>query len=190
MAFSLYPAFFTIEYHSAYAPHLMTVPVVDWNPGLVNGDFVTHNAGSVAALGYISLFVDTIKPFFPATVVFDNFVIYTMDSPTAPAIPRTGAALAVVGTNIAAGNTKALQATLTMKTSLGNLFKQVLLDMGNNNSFERVTAASLGGAGAAWVAFLQDLDGAICGRDRGAPQFFLQISYTLNERLRREYHMD
>lgn len=134
-------------------------------------------------------FIDIIAPFYPASYTFDGYTIYTMDTPTSPAIPRVQTALAVVGTNGTPGNTKAVQATWTWKTTLGGIFKVVNLDMGNNNSFERVTLSGLGAAGLALVAEVQSDGNGWAGRDGGQPTFFLQVSYTMNEKLRRAYRM-
>lgn len=189
-AYALDPAFVQIQYHSAYAPHVMTLPTTAWTPDANYGLFETWGGGTKAADDMIEELILLMCPFFPSTVEFDYWTIYTMASPTSPAIPRVGAASGEPGTAVAPGSTKATQATWSFKTEGGNLSKVVMLDLNTNNSFEKVTPGELAGASAAFVAkWTADTEGW-SGRDNTQPSFFLQIAYTINEKLRREYHMD
>lgn len=189
MANSLFPAFVQINYHSVYAPHVMTIPTLEWTPDAGYGLFETWAGGTIAADDMVEQLIDVMLPFFPASVGFDAFTIYTMASPTDQAIPRVFKTSAEVGSNGTPGNSHAVQATWTFKTDEGGISKLVMLDMGNNNSFERVTQATVGVAGQALIdEFTSDANGW-AGRDNGQPTFFLQIAYTLNEKLRREYHL-
>lgn len=190
MANSLYPSFVQIAYHSVYAPHIATIPTLQWTPDSGYGLFETHAGSTIAADDMVEQLIDVLLPFYPSTVGFDSFTIFTMDTPTSPAIPRAFKTSAEVGSNGTPGNTKAVQGTWTFKTELGGISKIVLLDVGNNNSFEKVTQATVGVAGQAFIdEFTSDANGW-AGRDGGQPVFFLQLAYTLNEKLRRNYYMD
>jgi len=185
---SLYPAYVQISYHSPYAPHTMTIPTLEWTAGGVSGTFVTWAAGTIDASDMVNAMIDKIKEFFAAAVTFDSFTIFTMDAIDAPAIPRYSEAVAIAGTNATPGNYKAVQSVWTAKCSDGSLAKINFMDVGNNNSFEKVTFATIGSAG---TAFLNEWFAATNGwssRQNGQPYFFLQASYTLNEALRRQYH--
>lgn len=190
MANSLYPAFVQIAYHSAYAPHVMTIPTKAWTPDADYGLFETWAGGTIAADDMVENLILVMKPFFPATVIFDSFTIFTMDTPTSPAVPREFKTNNEPGTNATPGNSKAVQATWSFKTEENGIAKVVMLDMGNNNSFERVTQANVGASGLAFIAELTADTNGWSGRDNAQPTFFLQVSYTINEKLRRQYHMD
>lgn len=187
---SLSPAFVQIQYHSAYAPHVMTLPTTNWTADADYGLFETWAGGTKAADDMIEELILLMVPFFPSTVEFDYWTIFTKADGTAPNIPRVGKASGEPGTAVAPGATKATQATWSFKTEGTGLSKIVMLDVNTNNSFEKVTPGELAGAALAladkWTA---DTEGW-SGRDNTQPSFFLQIAYTINEKLRREYHMD
>jgi hypothetical protein len=188
---SLSPYYVEINYHSAYAPHVMTMPLIGWSPGTdPTGDLELADGGSDVAGDVMLEYISLIAPFFPATVEWDYWTIFSMPTPTDTPIPVAAAASAVVGSNATPGNTKAVQATWTFKTNLGGIFKIVMLDMGNNNSFERVNFVNLGVAGTALVDYIVGDTSPFQGRDNGRPTFFMQIAYDLNDKLREQYHMN
>lgn len=190
MANSLYPAFVQINYHSSFAPHVQTIPLKDWTPGAAGGDIETWAGGVVSGDSSIETLANLQEPFFPVTVLFDSFTIFTMATPTSPAIAQYSKVLTNVGTNITAAQTKAVQATWTMKTQEGGLFKLVQLDMNNGNSFAKINFAGLNAEAQALLAHLFSSTQGFAGRDGAKPSFFLQIAYTLNEKLRRSYYMN
>jgi hypothetical protein len=185
---SLVPAFVEINYHSAYAPHKMTIPTLNWNPGGTAGDFETWAAGTIPADDMVEELIDLMKVFFPATVTFDSYIIYTKAAVEDPSIPRYAKSIAVVGTNATPGNSKAVQATWTVKCTDGSVAKIVMLDVGNNNSFVKVTQATVGADGLAFLAAWFASTNGWSGRKNFQPYFYLQTAYTLNEALRRQYH--
>lgn len=190
MAGSLYPSFVEIKYHSAYAPHVMTIPTKQWTPGAGFGTFATWAGGTIAADTMIEALVTLMLPFFRATVIFDSFTVFTMDTPTSPAVPRASKVLTGVGTSSASAPYKATQATWTVKTNAHSLAKIVMLDVATGGSFEKITFATLTGDAAAFInEWFLDTNGWSARID-GKPDFFLQIAYTMNEKLRKEYHMD
>jgi len=185
---SLSPAFVQILYHSPYAPHVQTIPTKAWNPGGVGGDFESWAGGSINGSDMVNAMIDKIKAFYAAAVIFDSFTIFTQATPTSPAIPRYSEAVAVAGTNATPGQYKATQSTWTAKCDNGSLAKFSFMDVGNNNSFEKVTFATVGSDGTAFLNEWFDDGNAWSSRLDGKPYFFLQASYTLNEELRRQYH--
>lgn len=187
---SLAPAFVEISYHSAYAPHVMTIPTLDWTPGGTYGDFATWSSSSIAADAMIEALVDKLQPFFQATVIFDSFTVFTMEDATAPAIPRASKVLALNGTNIGVGEMKATQGTWSAKTEAGNVAKIVMLDYYHGGDFDRVDFSNVGVDGTAFLDEWFALTNGWSGRDNSRPYFFQQLSITLNEKLRRQYHMN
>lgn len=187
---SLAPNFVQIQYHSPYAPHVMTLPTLPWTPDASFGLFETHSGGTKAADDMIEELILLMVPFFKSTVVFDYWTIYSMADATAPAIPEVGAASGEPGTSAGTAWDKATQATWSFKTAGGNLSKVVMLDNDTGNSFGKIGPGALTGDAAAFVAkWTSDAEGW-AGRDNTQPSFFLQIAYTLNEKLRRQYHLD
>jgi len=168
----------------------MTVPIKGWSPGANGGDIETWNGGTVSGDSMIETFIDLLEPFFPTTVAFDSFTIFTMATPTSPAIAQYSKVSSVVGTNATVAQTKAVQATWSMKTLAGGIFKLVMLDMNNGNSFAKILFSGLNAEAQALLDHLFDPDMGFAGRDGARPSFFLQIAYTLNEKLRRNYYMN
>lgn len=190
MANFLGPWFVEINSHSAYAPHVQTVPTLAWNPGLTYGEFVTWDGVGKAADDMIEEFVDAQAPFFPASYAWDNFVIYSQPTPADPAIPVIGKVLTQSGTGAETTPNKAVQATWSLKTTLGGLFKITMLDVFASANFAKTTPANASPDALALIDLVSDQGMGFAGRDNGRPSFFLQVSYTLNEKLRRQYYMD
>lgn len=166
----------------------MIIPTLNWNPGAGSGDFDTWGGGTIPASDMVNNLVDLMEPFFTGATHFDSFTVYTKDSIPAPSIPRASEVLTNVGTNADTNPTKAVQATWTVKCDDGSLAKIVMLDMQNGGSFERLTFSSLPAPATAFLnEWFSDSNGW-ASRQNGKPYFFLQIAYTLNEKLRREYH--
>lgn len=188
MASSLYPAAVKISYHSAYAPHVQWVPTKAWNAGAGLGSFDVWGGGTIDAEDMIDEFILNQAAFFPNTVSFDTAEIFTFSAPGSPAFPRGGKALTQVGTSALSGNTKAVQATWTIKCTDASIFKIVQLDMQNGNSFEKVTFPALAGVAADFYDILIADTNGWQSRAGGQPDLFLQVSFTLNEKLRKQYH--
>lgn len=185
---SLYPSFVQINYHSPYAPHVMTIPTNQWETGPDGGTFQAWDASLINAPDMVHAMVLKIVPFYAPAVIFDSFTIFTKAAVDAPAIPRYSEVLNEPGTNPTPGNYKAVQSTWTAKCDNGSLAKFSFMDVGNNNSFERVTFATVGADGTAFLNEWFAATNAWRSRLDGRPYFFLQASYTLNEELRRQYH--
>lgn len=184
------PFYAELAYHSAYAPHEMTIPVRQWSAGAGNGELLQRSGSLVDTDTIMGDFVDLLKAFFPASVSFDYFRIFSKPTPTSTPILVASGTLGVAGTNATAGWTKATTATFTFKTAVGNVAKIQLLDMGNNNSWDRVLFSTLGGDGLAFVNWYTGVENPFVGRDNEDVAYFEQISYDLNDALRKQYHMN
>lgn len=193
MANSLYPAFVTIEYQTAYGIHLMTIPARAWNPaGGVgdNGTFNDWNDDPVDAEGMVTDLVTLFLPFFPATTNFNVATIYTLEAADSDPNPRVAFNLDLAGTSVSATWAKAVQTTYTFRTDLFGIYKLVFLDAPSGNDFDRVNAF---GAAPAVNAIKDELaleTNAWNGRDNGRIVTLLAQTKTLNEKLRKEYNMD
>lgn len=191
MANSLFPACVHIAYHSAYAPHIQVIPTLEWleSPGDF-GSFETWAAGTVDAETMIEQLITAQAEFFPATVVFDSFSVFTYETPTSEPQLRVSKNLAIAGTAVAAGWSKAAQATWSFKTTLGGELKIVHLDVNTLNAWDKITSATASGDQTTFINALVDDANGWAGRDGGQPIFFQQIAFTLNEKLRRNYYMN
>lgn len=188
---SLSPAFVEIAYHSDFGAHVQTIPTLDWDPtGATYGFFDTHTGSTVDAETMIDALIALEKKFFPTTVVFDSWTIFTKDTPTSPSNPRVQKNITVAGTVGTPGWFKAAQATWTFKTDLFGEFKIVNLDVATLDAWDKITSATASADQIAFIAALRDNGNGWAGRDGGRPEFFQQIAFTLNEKLRREYRMN
>jgi len=189
---SLAPSFFRLEYHSEFGPHTQTVPTLQWNDVASTnafGKFNNWSAGQVDALDMITDMVDAMLPFYPPSVIFDRFTIFTQASPDDDALPQTTSTFTgKVGTGDGDTWYKAVQLTLTMRTSNFGIAKYVFLDAESANDFDKIQTA-----GADILAFINvvnaDANG-FSGLDNGQPAAYLGVTKTLNERLRKSYRMD
>lgn len=192
MSSSLFPAFFRVFQHSDFGLHVHTTPTLGWNDDASaggHGSFDTWAGSTTDADAMITDFVTILADFYPSTVVFDSYIIYTMDSPTADPEPRTGNTLAVPGTVSGGGWSKAVQATMVWRTVAFGLLKVVLLDCASGNAYDKI--ATLPGSGPIFDldALLVDNTKGFSGQDNAQPGTFIGQTKTLNEKLRREYRM-
>lgn len=192
MANSLYPAFVRIEYHSAFGPHTMTIPIKGYDgdiSGDTAGNIPTWAGGSIAADDMVEALVDVLKALFDDDTHFDSFTIFTMASAEADPRPAYSQALTQVGTATASVWNKAVEKTLTFRTTEFGLAKLTLMDAGNDGTFPLITP----GTATTEVNDIIDEFTAVAngwsGRDNGRPSQFIQMSATLNEKLRRAYRL-
>jgi hypothetical protein len=178
-------------YRTRFAAHSMTVPLLAWNPpssGHIQGTLLNHNGAQIDAKDFLDEWAVITRPFWPATTTLGEAIIYTMDAAVAPAIPRAGHDLAVVGTNTNTGWDEAVQLTITERTSLFHKVKYVFLDTPSDNDFQKYTSqVGLSSVFTDFIAYTQDPDKPVCGRDRGQPNLFVSLIHDLNDALRESY---
>ena len=187
---SLYPAFLEINYASQFGAHKLRVPTVPLTSD--NGwQFDLRGlAASVNVEEAVGDFVGVIKPFFLASTTFIDWTVFNMDTPEGIATPRNSGMLNVAGTSAASGmQNKAVQMTTTFRTDAFGIFKLVFLDV-PTSSFDRIATTAGYAQLAALVSYVTADVTFLAGRDGGRPNTFLQVSTTLNERLRRSYRMN
>lgn len=190
---TLSPAFAVIGYHSAFGSHKMTIPTTEWFPTPLTGtigSYVDHDGDPIDAEAMWNDLCDLLKVFMIAGNVFDDVTIYTMATSTSPQIPRASAALGIAGTSIAGGFSQAQSATFNFKTSGNGDFRLVLLDTPfGAGGFNAVHPAGFGADVLALEAFVCGRATAIQGRDNTIPNVLRKITYDLNDKLQRVYHM-
>lgn len=192
MANSLFPAFVVLEYHSAFGHHKMTIPTKVYTPPDVTfsaGSFLAWNSSQRDADEMINDLVELMAVFWKTDTTFDSYTIYTMDDPDAAPQPQYAAALGIPGSNSSTSWSKAVQTTFSFRTDLFGQFKLVFLDAPSGNLFDRIDTFSTSPEAIAIRDELADSANAWSARDNGKPVTLVQIAYTLNEKLRREYNM-
>jgi len=167
----------------------MTLPTLQYHPGSP-GTFDTRGGGTMDASVMVNDFVDLIAPFFPSGVHWDFFQVFLKADATADSVLSLSETLSQVGSNATPGWSKATEAVWSYKTDENSLYKISMLDLGNNNSFDKVDFATLAGDALAFNNYLVDGVHGWAARGPGQPTSFLQIAYGLNKALRRKYNMN
>jgi len=188
--YSLDPAFVTLNYHSGYAPHKMTIPTRAWIPTAGThgvGGYESWAVTEIDAHDMVIALVTLMLPLMPTGVTFDDYTIYTQDGATAPAIPKAGEVLALAGTEASPGWTRAVQRTFNMFDTAYNPVKLVLLDADSNDLFVKVTGASSTTAEKALITEFSDLTNAWASRAGFKPYVYRDVLTTINVKLRDSY---
>lgn len=193
MANSLSPAFVKINYVSAYAPHVMTIPAVAiQSDGVMPSgyEFVLRGAEvPVDVTSAVTDFVNVLKGLFLNTTTFVDFVAFQQPTPEDVPVPVVSEGLAIAGTSSVAGWAKATEATMSWRSTDFGIFKLVALDIPNGNLWDKYTSPGPSGIIHDLDAYITAPESWISARKGGRPNTFLQFSITLNEKLRRAYRM-
>lgn len=189
MSDKLKPAFIRVQYHSAKAPHVATIPIIDHSGGLVGepGTMSVWGGGGVAADTAIEAFIDLWAAMVANTLTFDRYQIYRQADP--PALPewRFEKAYSVVGSaTIAAGLTYSVQHTITFRSDNNGILKFTTMDRGSGGFFGRSYIPS--SEEQDMIDFITGVDSFLMARDNGRPVSFLRLTVSQNDRLAREYH--
>ena len=191
---TLSPASIVVAYHSAFGSHRMTLPTLAWSPvnlGGSLGSYVAWDSSGIDAEAMVNDLVDALKVFYQSTVHFDEATVYTMDTSTAPNIPRKSAALTQVGTSGSTGYSAAVSTTFNFKTSINGNARIVLLDSPlGSGGFAPILPADFDAAVTA-VFTAYSADGhAWSGRDNQQITELRKVTFDLNDKLQKLYHLD
>lgn len=189
MANSLHPGFIIIEYHSPYAPHKAILPTRAPVYTSIGDDpeYQAWDATTITGSTMVHELVDKMALFFDNTITWDSYSIWKVASVGANPDFVSAGSLNTTGTGTQTGTQKATQRTYTIRTSLNGIAKLVVLDSKTANSFEKsVTVSTLE---SDFLAEFMGTDRAWSGRDGGQPLVFKNLTITLNEKLRKAYHM-
>jgi hypothetical protein len=187
---TLSPASLVIDYHSAYAPHKMTIPTKEWFPTSITGSlgsYLAWDTTPVDAEVMVLALIDLLKVFMKTNAAFDRVTMYTKADATAPNIPRAGLAIAVAGV-AATGNEAAVSATWNFKTSGNGNARLTLLDTPIPGTwFNRILTADFNSDQNAVATEFGSSSNAWAGRDDNQIQVVSSITYDLNDKLQRMY---
>lgn len=187
------PFFVQINYSSEFAPHSMEIPTLNASVAILDSsswNFLVPGGDTLDVDTSVKGLVNLLKTQFPASVHFDNYVLFSQPDPDLPATPVFSGELGIAGTFVTPGWYKAVQFTMTFRTNEFGIFKLVLLDVGSANNFNKETSLVSGEGFDLIRDYITATDSWILGRDGGKPQTFLQLAKTLNEKLRRSYRMN
>lgn len=192
MANGLFPAFVRLFYHTAFGLHVQTIPTKEWGAGISggpSGGYLNWDGDPVDAEDMIDALVAELLDFQPASCIYDSAIIYTLSNPEALPQPQVAYTIGEPGVS-ASADVPASQATMTLRTTGFNLFKLVWFDAAPTTDF--LPQRSLPGSGQPLDLFnvVTSPLWAWSGRDGFRPNQFIQVSYTLNETLRRQYRLN
>lgn len=189
---SLAPAFIKVEYQSQFGAHTMTLPTLGTNidpsdPTLSTID--TWVGGTVLWTTMVNDLLALVDDFYGISTTFDVATLFTQESATADPIPRASVALAVVGDIPAPQWDKAVQFSITARTTNFGLAKLVMMDADSFDDWDKIVALAAAPAVQALFNEWADPTNGWSAQDNGRPATFLQATKTLNEKLRRSYRM-
>lgn len=189
--YGLYPSYVQVSYHSPKAPHLMTIPTLQWNQGTGNGTFDTHDAVGIDANDMIQALIDEWALLFPDVVEFDFYTIYDFSDPDGLPSPVSYGALTQVG-GVAVGTTTwvAIQMTVTWQCLGGSILKLVGMDAVSSANFAKTGPTDILAFAPGLVAEVTGSGNAWASRAGTQPLLGKQIAFTVNEKLRRNYYLN
>lgn len=190
---SLSPGYWVLRTRSQYAAHTQTIPtrLPSFTAfGIDNISYPSWAGGSVSASDMLTDYLAKLADCHPDTTTFDLLEIFSQ--PTPDDFPQLIAVEAIgsVGADETTGWDEATQVTLTGKDTNGSDARLILLDVHTNNNFGRFSLASITTAYKDLWAVIADEDNAFSSRKGFRPDALIQQSITLNEKLRREYHLN
>lgn len=190
---SLSPAFVKIESQSFYAPHTMTIPCVPIIPAVgdaapffdLRGLEIDVNVDTA-----INDFVDLLAVLVPSNYHWSSYTVFTQAGVGDTPVPVWSQSLAQVGSSPTTLDSKAVQRTLTFRATDFTLYKLVLLDFPVVGGWDRLVDLSGITPYNNVKNYVVAPETWIASRGGGRPNTFLQMSTTLNEKLRRSYRMN
>lgn len=180
-------------YHSEFAPHVQTIAARQWvGPGLLtpNGAFHPWVGPDIGANEMIDGYINLLKACYDADTHFDRWEIWTKATPTSIPVLRVVKPISVTGTGVFTGWNEAVQDTITLRAASDNSeFKLIFLDVFTDNNFGKYYDLSGNPAALAVVNYIMEDTQAWQTRKGAQPTIIRSSVITLNERLRREYHL-
>lgn len=174
--------------HSAFGVHVQQLSTTPFDVGA--STFNKHSGGTIDAQTMFNDLVDKILSFYPNTFAYDTWRVFSKPDPgDVPLLVAAGQFTSKIGTGTGVGWDKATQLTISALGATGTKGRLVLLDAGTNDDWDGVF--TLPGSGSLFDTFTEwsNVDRGWRTRGNERPQTFLEMSKTLNEKLRREYRM-
>ena len=185
----LVPAYVRIQYHSAKAPHVATIPII-----LYTG-FGPSDPGSIDVWGgpptptvaAVEDFIDLWAAMVTSALTFDRWQLFTRASNDVDPVWIYEKAHVAVGALTPSGNiVNSVQHTMTFRSTNGSIFKLCTMDRDSDGFFGRSYVP--GAEEQDMIDFITSTDSFIAARDNGRPITFLRLTVSQNDRLAREYH--
>jgi len=192
MANTLYPAYVRLDYTTVFGQHSMNIPVNEVTPGATFGDNTVESweAGAINLSTMINGLIDLLKPFYTEDDSFDLKTLFTLATPASDPVWRNQVSLvASVGTGTDIGWQKAVQTTVSIRSTEGGVFRVQMMDSGSFDEWNKLTNLSTIPAVEDIVEYVSDPENGFRARDGGRPAAFIEMSKTLNEQLRKSYKM-
>jgi len=190
-AYSLFPSFVQVYYHSIWSPHVMTLPTRAWLSGADQGEFLGWDDLYHDANDMITALITEWMTLFTEEVVFDFYTIFNYDSEESLPVSVASGVLGL-DSGVAAGtiSNKAVQITVTWQCLGGFILKTVGLDANPPTDFEKLNPVQVSAGIPGVVDEITALTNGWASRAGTRPLFPKQAAYTLNEKLRRAYHLN
>jgi len=186
------PTGILINSRSLYGFHKQYVKALDWSPtpdtngaGFLN----TWDSAGIDTDDAVQAFVTALCPFFPTSYSWQNYVVFTYPTPESQPEPMASGTLTQVGTSATPGWSKAVQITISLRTSLFGQARIVLLDADSQDNYDKSTIVPGASPLETLINLFTDDANPWSGQDNGQPQTYLSSTVTLNEKLRRAYRM-
>ena len=191
----LWPGYVLLGYHSANGVHDQIIPTREWSatplvPLNALGSYTNWSGFPCDGQEMVEDMVSVLSAFNPASTIYDSAVIYTLDTPESPAIPRASMGLAVAGSSATPGWTKATQRAWIFRDTEWQIAKIYQLDTGTDNNWNATTDITGIAPAIAVVGAFTSLSWAWSSRNGERPVTFMKATVKLNDKLRREYGMD
>lgn len=189
---TLFPSYVLINYHSEFAKHTQTIQTRLWSSIGGTGSAGAYEAWDTStrdAEDMINDLVDVLKTNFPASVTFDNAVVYNFPSETQAPNPVAFVTLGQVGTEGDPGWYKAVQNQITMYDTDFLIAKIVMLDAASFDDFAKRLAGTVHTGQAAVFDELADANNAWASRANNQILAIVSATTKLNDELRKQYDM-
>lgn len=184
------PTYVEVTYRTLYGLHVAEYKMREWIAGSDLGSVPRWSDD--APVGVLEMLTDLLTLLAATLDESANFSLarlFTKATPTSPAIIRKVVGLDIDGSSAASGWFKAVQLNMNGKDTAGKDVRLVMLDALTGNNFEKLYTGEISAPVlAAWAEFSDDTNGwASAAGNR--PDAIISQTATLNERLRREYHL-
>jgi hypothetical protein len=183
-----------IDYSTAFGQHSMTVPSRAWISTSITGALGSYSpwtGSNIDAEVIIKALIDKLKVFVPASTSFNLITIYTKADALAPNIPQATLDVAIVGTSGSTGLAKAMSTTFNFKTTANGNAKLVLLDAPlGGGGLQPIFPSGFSADAIALADLFTDPLAAFSGRDDNRPNVMRKITFDLNNKLQKAYHMN
>jgi hypothetical protein len=188
----LYPAVVKYNYQSPFGLHVMTLPTREWldtRPSDAFGSYDDWDSNFVDAESFWDTFASEMTVEFTDDIFITSWEIWTYATPGGPAQFRVSKAITEQGAFVSTNPFKAVQETYNFLDTEGLAVKLTFMDAVARDFDKATQYAVLAGGEQDLVDRFTGTDGVFSSRAGNRPATFRSRTTTINEKLRREYHM-